>query len=1013
MVTSDPSERQAVVDYRQRSGAASGNMSRRTVVIIHHAADSAAASGIETMSALAADGYVKPALVASVSASGVGARSLLSAKPLPADILDALSRAGRIDRLDIVSVSCSALLDDAAIDSLAEATAELVQECRLLAPPDTRVQDCRIAFPVYGEPAAVNFAGGDKRIVVVPEDRRLPSAVARPLNTSDPAAFGAHVAVETISICGLWETMHDDPLGRDNPADAKPELVRVARSLVRSARLHCPSPSGAIHHDGSLPAPAGAIRTTTPQDMADKCAKLLVGGRLRPPPASKPPDAVAPGSGFFKSFARRVGSDIRNFPRRLRDGLAGEFQHLVDDMAEVMVTGAPELESLWDRDAPSGADGPPACDHRPRPAEISWPEDWDALLQGAFGVADRARCADDVRAAAAGSRDQVLTAHEDLVGATEPETLQEVFGYLACIDGDPATGRAETAATGEHGSRYQRAPALLPGITDEFLRHKREACQHVDACHETLQDLSPGRQQHTAGAATLSAAVPICLAFGTLLAVLAWTVLFPPLRNILAIGDIVTDAGARARLWILPTSALAVALLVLNMPRETLRQQRYLILGAAAITGVCATLLVWPGPVRSVVTIDYGSSALSAGILAVFVMAIMAVCTVNITGHGVINTRAARWSSALLLLYLTGCAVVVLNDADFRPAALDDHGAELLFILTPLAAALVLVSYAMVTLACYRRELKFKQWRQQVDWWVTKHQEAHQEADIRDAVYTHWLGSACALHRIIRSPYGASGDWPDPAARCESGAHRVDTPEHSLVKAILFECEPTEAGLERFGRILEAELVRPGWLYLQYRRASEAYRSRYGIVPEACSYPLTLGEGLIETTDGDRWPFVQQLYRGDFDSALMERVTDFVDGDGLDELFDDVTSFEVASGAHTDESPLAMLAEIVEDPEPPIPPAMLEPSARIERNDLGMKSWLWWPERLGSAPTTIESTPSRSLRVRGTIVHQAIRIDLSDPIPLNALACVTSLHTADDGLHPNEPSHRSGTEQRF
>ena len=92
MVTGDPSGPQAAVDYRRRAGAASGNISRRTVVIVHHAADSAAASGIETMSALAAEGYVKPALVASVSSSGIGARSLLSAEPLPADILDALSR---------------------------------------------------------------------------------------------------------------------------------------------------------------------------------------------------------------------------------------------------------------------------------------------------------------------------------------------------------------------------------------------------------------------------------------------------------------------------------------------------------------------------------------------------------------------------------------------------------------------------------------------------------------------------------------------------------------------------------------------------------------------------------------------------------------------------------------------------------------------------------------------------------------------------------------------------------
>lgn len=1052
-MTGDIAEPRSAVDYRRLAVSAACGGLRRVVVVVHHADDSVAVSGIDAMRALAEDGHVKPALVASVSALGVDGASTLDRESPKIDVLDALSRAGPIDRLDIVSVSAGALLDDAATASLIAATTRLVQDCRLLAARNTRVHDCRIAFPAYGDAAQVKFGGGNKRIVVVPEDRRLPSAMARPLDASDPSAFAMHIAVETTSICGLWKTMDDDPLAQQSPADAKPELVRVARSLVRSARLICPAPVDSIRQDRKLPLPDGAIRATLPQEMAAKAAKLLVRGRLLPPPADQPPDTSTPGASFFKSLGSRVLKDLWSFPRRVRDGLSDEFERLVDDMAKTMISQSPGIERLWDSESPSEPDQVPDRDHTPRPAEISWPDEWDTLVQGTLAIADRSAVADHVRAEAADSRDQVLSSLEHLVGAAEPTTLAEVFGSLATIndkpvpdsgnpghragspadhgsdtenhdtesdrdhpaggqgsaraDTSPAPGSAETVVPQHRGAGDWQAPALLPSITGVLLHHKREAHRRVDECRARLSEASPDRQREiTTG--SLSAAVPICLAFGALLAVLAWSVLFPPLRDILAIGDIVTESNARARLWILPTSILALALLVLNMPKETLRQQRYLIFGVAAITVTGASLLVWPDPVGALVKADFGGSGPAAGITALLVIAAMVLCTVNTAALEAVNTmanpqtpstqrqrprspqpairsRAGRWSSALILLYLAVAAVAVLNDDDSRPGFVNEHDTELLFISTALAAALILVSYNMVSLAWHRRALELAQWRASVEWWSEQHPKARREADIRDAVYTHWLGSACALHRIIRQPYGSPSDRPHSAHGRDAGAHRAGAPPSLLVKAAFIECVPTPAGSERFDRILRAELVRPGWLYAQYRRAAEAYRSSNGAAPEACSYPLSLGEALLDTTDGDRWPFVQQLYRGDFDSALMERVTDFVDGDGLDELLDDVASFEVVSGAHPDESPLAMLAELGEDPEPPIPPGMLDVSARIE-SQLTMKSYLWWPKRLEAVPGSIEATRTRSLRIRGAVVHQAVRVDLSEPIPLSALA---------------------------
>lgn len=1045
-MTHDPALLRPDADYRRLAGIVADGGPRRAVVVVHHAADSPVVDGMEKIRALIADGCARPVLAVSVSAECVDGRGLMGEDALAADPLVALSRAGRIDRLDVVSVF-SGPLDEAALVRLAAATEELLQDCRLLAPPDTPVNDFRIAFCERGAASDVRFHGGDKRIVVVPEDRRLASAVARPLDADDPESFGSHIAVETLSIGGLWATMDADLLADSrNPADAKPETVRVARSQVRSARLRCPPPAEVIQLSGRLPVPAGKVRTPAPEAMAQRAVGPLVSGRLSLPDTDAPPDAAPSGETFVRGLMRQFCKDVRRFPRRLRHEASDQFQELVEEAADKLRSTAPVLDSLWTEPDGSQPDDPPVRGHSSGPAEVSWPDDWDRLLKQALGVADGATEADLIREEASGSGRQVLASIEHLVGPPGHETLQEVFDSLAPdraepdespdpeqSQGRPGTEAGEQAAATSESTREDTAaedtaaesppeksppvtagamplrtfrlpemsppekspPVLLSALTDEFRRQKHEARRGVDALRTRLRELGPRHQERLTGPDDMPAAVPICLAFGAVLAVLAWAVLFAPFRAVLSIGEIVIDADARARLAILATSALALALLLLNLPRRTIRQQRRLILGAALIAGGCSALMVWPGPARSVVTADL--SGPGRVLLGVLVLAAMAVCILNVVGRGFAETASMRWSSGLLLLYLAACVVLLLNDDDFRPDLLSDKDARLLFVLSCTAAALLLASYAMLTLVHYRRESKLRQWRSEVGWLVGQHDDALREADVRDAVHTHWLGTACALHRILRLPYGAPAGSLDSRAAGAEGARRGSMPGNPLVKAVLAECEPTGEALERFRRLLEDELVRPGWLHAQYRRAADAYRSDRGGVPEACPYPLRFGEELFETADGDRWPFVQRLYRGDFDPVLRARVHDFVDGDGLDELFADMGSFKVLAGAHPDEDSLALFREIADDPEPPIPPSMLQPAARIADDVPSMKSCLWWPTRLASPTTTVDLRSTRSLRIGGAVVHQAVRVDLSEPIPLSALSgAAKPVHRTDD-----------------
>ena len=74
-----------------------------------------------------------------------------------------------------------------------------------------------------------------------------------------------------------------------------------------------------------------------------------------------------------------------------------------------------------------------------------------------------------------------------------------------------------------------------------------------------------------------------------------------------------------------------------------------------------------------------------------------------------------------------------------------------------------------------------------------------------------------------------------------------------------------------------------------------------------------------------------------------------------------------------------------------------------------MQSCLWWPQRLVVPSGSVPYAKSRSLRLEDSVVHQAVRVDLSKLIPLTALnaAAVPAPAVADScvrqGGDPDDP----------
>ena len=1057
-------------DYHRLASVGTDSETARAVVLLLDAHDDAIASGLASLIALSAEGIIKPFLVARVADKGIGVSRVADGVEAGEDLFDTLHRSGRIDRLDVVSIF-SDTLSDSDGQRLTRSASGLVHDCRRLAGANATVWDHRLSVSVYDFLGNAGFGGApDTRMVVIPEDRRHAFALARPLGASDSPEFAVHVAVEVASLCGLWESTDGAALEsvRSAASGTGVPLVVLVRSFVRVARLALPSPAEAMQQGESLLVAAGAMRTPVPAAVTEKAAGLLHPQELRLRPHETESAGSSAEPGFWRGLRSRLLSDLRRFPSRLRSRGRSEVSAAVDEMADVLRAATPWLLTPAEK---SDGDYPveeAACDRESRPVEVFVPHVWDDLVQDVLGIADYSEHTRSIREAASGDERHVLVSKRNLAalpGAPDKfDGLQDLYSWLAGespahqgdntdalavhipppleqpLDTPPEPDRARESsrpealwessdtseAAGSEGDASDEGD-LLQRITAKFAAQKAQADRALEQCHERLTELAPLWRDRFRSDIEMSRAVPYLLAYGILLLVLCWTIL--PGWSVLQ-TNVAENSWWLSRVWATATAGLVLALLLLNMPRDTRRRQLYLIGGTTALLGTLSWLLLEDRVVARLLEADAGALA---PLLAIGLVAVMATSIWLLIGkHD--TTSALRVSAALVLTYLIVVLVAVLNDVNFteRIGFLTNGNYRVIVVVTVVALCLVLASVVVVSLLYFRQALDLQRRRDELHELTSWHEQAHRQAERLDSVLPHWLGTALALHRIIRMPYGApeaSGSGQLFVADTDGHVRRADADtalqglpgaetvagsarRSLLTKFISCELHPTEQGQETFRRLLRLNLARPGWLYAQYRRAADAYRASSEAPgrpavgnrawPDSCAYPYPPDEDLLHTVNGDRWPFVQRLYAGDFDPILREHLDAFVAGDGLDELFDEIKSFRIASGTHPSEEPLDMLLELTAAPDPEIPQSMLVDASFSDlHDDRQMKSYLWWPRRLGVPAGSAPHSRTRSLRMRDCVLHQAVRVDLSNPIPLTALTGAKILPTTlgeSDGL---------------
>jgi hypothetical protein len=245
-------------------------------------------------------------------------------------LFDFLAGHQRIDRIRTIAI-CSGELKSSETAALAEMASRLADRiAKLVNPALTKATEVRIFAPGYGSLNRPEnfFAGGASNVVLIPEDRPGDLGMARP-GEVDSDWFGAHIAVETASLIGMWRGMESNPV--DDMDSVQPGVndvvVRFFRSLVRAVRGPTPPLNEILPRGDKLPVSNGCEVSPDPQWAINAAERIVFPTEFYfVEPVWTDPRPVISGWAALKLVPREMINVFSSLPRTLAAGIIGDLQ---------------------------------------------------------------------------------------------------------------------------------------------------------------------------------------------------------------------------------------------------------------------------------------------------------------------------------------------------------------------------------------------------------------------------------------------------------------------------------------------------------------------------------------------------------------------------------------------------------------------------------------------------------------------------------------------------------------
>ncbi len=964
-----------------------------------------------------------------------------------------MARSGRIERVDIFA-SCSFFLAPTQQDLLSLATSKLEARFNQLG-EGQQVASKRIFFPQHGHmrPKGNFFPPlQTTNIIVTPEDREFPGTMAYPFDNLEDESrkekFFCHIASELISLTGMWITMEDHLL-TDLPASTGGSInAHICRSFVRSAVSTSKSADDLLILGQNLPKPEDHEITpnyrNTIRQVAEDAMPSAIFTTAEPQPAN---NQVKPRPWHVvKYYLKRVGVDLIQLPRVVKDGLHSQIEELIDTAAEGIsgkYTWVKPFQGFSNENSPFEGEPMAVDDLIAELGEgrelnkVDFPaEAWIQLNEKVLGAIDGS-------SANLFTEDQTVVVHlPALVPSYDGPDLKLNLVSLGAdpeeLDFNPTSTLDEPTQTDEGSEVSMSSEAQLtevPGTINEpsiekssetenllsLLSEKMNAeFQRVHDRIEYFYNKIQGLQKPTSDERSIiSRVIQTCFIASFVIALLSITTLQPDIRELIALD---TPSGKWELGLLIPLiAALLIPTLLLHTPKDKSKSIYY-------ITGVFSSVLaltvwrIWDtvnGDKKTDLTETIGKGfeqifLIAVGLLIAYTLLKPLAEKARKSQEGGEEEEEEEEEEDSIVLFskkflkIFGPIVLIIvwvfnvarSPESFKFVGVSTSSQTVLLIISLVfAVTAFIVSAALNTKYQIEERNKYDKYVRDSYEFIGGVQDAVMHLELIKLIRIHWYGMALILKQLITHPFGYEGSSSSSSNLTDSElSSNVESSENTALKAKIVFLNLTETGRNAFKIRAADALATPGWLTTLHNELNAHFINddeiQENVLPAICQFPVhDLKEAIDKkniTAQGTRWPFVHWAQTEKFNTYLRESANNKLAEARLNTFLEVAGSWESHDNkGRTSSSLEETFFEIAPSETPP----------RLAMGSFGdyagrytgsgiMNSIYVWPSeivpRSSNSPEPLYETKPHNLE--NVLTFQAIRLDISDdPIDLDEI----------------------------
>ena len=1002
-------------------------------VLIYHSDDPAVATSLETLNSLSSKDQIKRVLVMKVGEESKEESLISDGKTNLIDLENAIASIELVKAVDLISV-CSSYLGTEGQRKLHKEAGMTFQSLSVLAPRGCDVRDHRLYFPKYrhfGDPSPFLQGVASSRLIILPEDKQNDATFGKGLIGVQDESFGSHIAVEFISIAGLWTTISGsvlEDISQTSSGITSPQ-IQIARSFVRTAT----SPLAAYLEDYSqeveLQAPSAFTAAPDPYYLAEQAAEAIHMSdfRLRPESLYEPSRLDLKSSSLLRRMIKRLLLDFRSLKKTVLTGYASGVNSAVDEFAQGLIGENSWLNCLPPASAEKSSvtqeEIDNAIDELQRSAttreEFRWngKSAWPEVLSQTLGVVDGGDESSQIRKDA--GNDKWLILDRSVLTAKHSENISDVVDSLQ----DSGTNQLN-----------EKRLTLLQRISNRFGHQTRISKERCEELLNRLINLKPEEQDNSDEG--VSKIVSTSFKLATFLIILTILVLPEWSHNVLDFHENYRSIVKARWFWILSfLPAFSIALI--TAPSTSKSRQNHM-LGFTSIY-VLLGIFVWFVPTSGlhVVTVPLIVAALLIAtsqfprikqwLQQLKIERLSSEAEVNISPEESLDdiveqvsesenqdgsssgesshAQENRWSDRGKQIfgivtppYLMLTLVLGLNDSNnLRKGVFENPSPEFFWSSFLFCLVLFLVSFVIIDITRQREETKIALWKGEYQWLVEETKLEFRNYKIIETFEIQWLGTASVIARIFAFPFGKMPNQTEIEEASES--KRVP-----LMKFQSTELELTESGEKEFKDKARWEINSAGWLSKsysvmarEYARKSQSVTSESGyeniVTPEECPYPVSLEEAKSGLAKGRRWPFCYEVYDGKYDNFLRESIENKLSEIMFKTFIENPESYTVKRSDEglnliIKENLAEAFTKILPSIQSNWVPGVFGPPEEINYTvPDNFRSTIWWPKAIDLPASSRESeslvhTSEEYSHAEGVIV-QAVSIDLSEVLVLN------------------------------